>query len=324
MQRVLILGGTGFVGRALCEQLSAHPALAGARLVVPSRRRERAKHLFPLPMVDVVQADINDDQALARLMPGADAVVNLVAILHGQAQDFQRVHVGLPRRLVQACAQAGVHRMVHVSALGVPDDPDRAPSQYLKSKAEGERTLLSAVASGLDLTILRPSVIFGAHDRFLNLFAQLQSLAPVMPLAGAQARFQPVWVEDVARALVRCLLDPGTIGQTYECAGPDEMTLADLVSLAGQASGHRRPVWPMPWLVGRAQAAVMAWLPGEPLMSADNLASMRVPNVASGRLPGLSALGVEPSSVKAIAPLYLSGQDQWARRLDFFRSLAGR
>ncbi len=324
MKRVLILGGSGFVGRALCEQMAAEPALAETRLVVPSRRRERAKHLFTLPTVDVIQADVNQDAALDSVLQGVDAVVNLIAILHGSAADFQRVHVDFPRRLAQACAKAGVRRMVHVSALGVSDDPAQAPSNYLKSKSEGECLLRSQAASSLDLTVLRPSVIFGANDQFLNLFAHLQSIAPVMPLAGSDARFQPVWVEDVASAIVRCLLDAHTIGQTIECAGPEQLTLADLVRLAGRASGHARPVIPLPMAVGRLQAAVLGFLPGEPLMSGDNLDSMRVPNVASGKLPELASLGITPASAKVVAPTYLSAKGGWAQRLDFFRSLAGR
>jgi NADH dehydrogenase len=324
MKRVLILGGSGFVGRSLCEQLAAEPRMAGARLVVPTRRRERAKHLFTLPTVDVIQADVNLDADLARVLSGVDAVVNLIAILHGSQADFERVHVNLPQRLVQACAKAGVQRLVHVSALGVSDDPAQAPSHYLESKSEGECTLRAAEASGLQLTVLRPSVIFGAHDQFLNLFAQLQAVAPVMPLAGADARFQPVWVEDVAAAIVHCLLDPQTAGQTFECAGPEEMTLSELVRLAGRASGHARAVIPIPMAVGRLQAAVMGFLPGEPLMSGDNLDSMSVPNVATGKLPGLASMGITPSSAKVVAPTYLSSKGGWAHRLDLLRTLAGR
>ncbi|MEY4427647.1 MAG: hypothetical protein RLZZ182_336, partial [Pseudomonadota bacterium] len=192
-------------------------------------------------------------------------------------------------------------------------------------KAEGEQALREAEAAGLlDVTVLRPSVIFGEHDRFLNLFAQLQAVAPFMPLAGAKARFQPVWVEDVARALVACLLDVATVGHTYECAGPKVLTLAELVRLAGQGSGHRRWVLPMPMAVGRLQAAAMAFLPGEPLMSRDNLDSMQVPNVATGQKPGLAALGITPASPEVIAPQYLNHAGDWSRRLDFCRSLAGR
>lgn len=323
MKRVLVLGGSGFVGRALCEQWAVRFGAGGPRLLVPSRRRERVKHLFPLPTVDVIQASVHDDHALAGMLSGVDAVVNLVAILHGSSAQFEQVHVELPRRLAQACVKAGVHRLVHVSALGVSEDPAQAPSEYLRTKAEGELALRAAQPD-LALTVLRPSVIFGEHDRFLNLFADLQALAPVMALAGAQARFQPVWVEDVARALVHCLLTPSTAGQVIECAGPEVLTLAELVRLAGRASGHARPVWPMPDAVGRMQAALLGCLPGEPLMSADNLDSMQVPNVASGRLPGLASLGIEPASVHTIAPGYLDQGGQGARRLNRFRAWAGR
>ena len=163
--------------------------------------------------------------------------------------------------------------------------------------------------SGLDVTVLRPSVIFGARDRFLNLFAQLQTLAPFVPLGGAHARFQPVWVEDVAEAVVRCLDQPATIGQVIECAGPQPYTLAELVQLAGRLSGHPRPVLPLPGALARLQALVMEWLPGEPLMSRDNVDSMKVPNVATAGQPGLAALGITASAVEGVAAGYLGGID---------------
>jgi NADH dehydrogenase len=240
IRHIAVTGGTGFVGQAVCEQLVERSGGAGGRIVVPTRRIRRGQAVQSLPTVERVQADVHDERALARVLAGCDAVVHLVAILHGSEADFQRVHVELPRKLVAACRAAGVRRIVHVSALGVAPD---APSRYLRSKAAGERVLLE---SGLDVTVLRPSVIFGARDRFLNLFAQLQALAPFMPLGGADARFQPVWVEDVAAAAVRCLDRPQTIGQTIECAGPDVLTLAQLVRLAGRLAGCERPVLPLP------------------------------------------------------------------------------
>lgn len=322
MKRIVVLGGTGFVGRSVCEQLQADGRLGGARIVVPSRRRERGKHLFPLPQVDVVQADVHQDADLAAVLRGADVVVNLIAILHGSPQAFEQAHVTLPQRLAAACRQAGVARIVHVSALGVPEQAAQAPSNYLRTKAQGEAVLR---ASGVPCVILRPSVIFGEHDRFLNLFAGLQRLAPVMPLAGADARFQPVWVEDVARAVVRGLMDPTLAGSTYELGGPVVMTLADLVRLAGRLAGCARPVVPVPMAVGRIQAAVMACLPGEPLMSADNLDSMKVANVLGGTLPGLRELGIDPASPEAVAPGYLSRQTpSLARQLDAWRAWARR
>lgn len=317
VSKLLVLGGTGFVGSALCEQIVEHFGGAAGRLTVPSRRPQRAKHLLTLPTIELASADVHDDAQLARLVACSDAVINLVAILHGSPQDFERVHVGLPRRLARACAAAGVRRVIHVSALGASAS---APSHYLRSKAAGETALKYA---GLDLTLLRPSVIFGADDRFMNLFARLQGLLPVVPLAGAEARFQPVWVEDVAAAIVRCLDDDRTIGQVFECAGPTVYTLADLVRLAGRWSGHERRILPLPDALARLQARLMSLAPGEPLMSVDNLDSMRVPNVASGALPGLSELGITPATLEAIAPSYLS-PGRGTARLDALRAMARR
>jgi NADH dehydrogenase len=248
---------------------------------------------------------------------GADAVINLVAVLHGSAAAFDQVHVALPRRLAAVCRTTGVRRVVHVSALGVAQN---APSMYLRSKAAGEAALHAAA---LDLTVIRPSVIFGAADRFLNVFARLQALAPVIPLAGLDTRFQPVWVEDVAAAIARCVRDNATVGQTYEAAGPEVLTLGELVRLAGRWAGHERPVVPLPMALARLQALVMEWMPGEPLMSRDNLDSMKVPNVASGALPGLDALGIAPTALAAIAPGYLGHTDGRAR-LDALRAVARR
>lgn len=297
---LVILGGTGFVGRSVCGLLVERSGGGSGQVVVPSRRPARAKHLQLLPTVRLVQADVHDEAQLAGVLRGCDAVVNLVAILHGSEAGFERAHVELPRKLVRACAAAGVKRVVHVSALGVGP---QAPSRYLRSKTAGEAVLTHA---GLDLTILRPSVIFGAHDRFLNLFARLQAVFPVLPLAGAQARFQPVWVQDVAAAIVRCLDDDATIGRVYECAGPEVFTLQQLVQAAGRWAGHVRPVLGLPEPLGALQAGAMELLPGEPLMSRDNLASMRVPNVASGHLPGLADLGITPATLASVAPDYLS------------------
>ena len=301
--QVAVLGGTGFVGHAVCEHLVERSGGAGGRIVVPTRRLRHGLALQSLPTVQLVQANVHDDRDLARVLAGCEAVVHLVAILHGSEAEFERVHVQLPQRVAAACKAAGVRRVVHVSALGVAPD---APSRYLRSKAAGEQVWRE---SGLDVTVLRPSVIFGARDRFLNLFAQLQALAPFVPLGGAHARFQPVWVEDVAAAVVRCLDQPATIGQVFECAGPQQFTLADLVRLAGRLSGHPRPVLPLPGALARLQALVMEYLPGEPLMSRDNVDSMQVPNVATPGQPGLEALGIAASAVEGVAAGYLGGQD---------------
>lgn len=314
---ILVLGGTGFVGRSVCEKLVERSGGAGGSIVVPTRHIAHARDLQMLPTLQPVQADVHDDAQLAQLVAGRDAVINLVAVLQGDERRFRHVHVDLPTRLARACQAAGVKRLVHVSALGVGAN---APSHYLRSKAAGEAAL---AAAGLELTVLRPSVIFGAHDKLLNMFAALQGLAPFVPLAGADSRYQPVWVDDVAAAIVRCLDDPATIGQTYECTGPDVYTLRELVQAAGRWAGHERPVFGLPGGLAQLQARVMEMLPGEPLMSRDNLASMRVPNIATGTLPGLDALGIRATALSAIAPMYL-GHGRGPARMDAWRARARR
>jgi NADH dehydrogenase len=316
--RILVLGGTGFVGRSVCERLCDRSGGASGRIVVPTRRLPRGDGVRSLPTVEVVAADVHDDIALAALLgSGIDAVVNLVAILQGSAAAFERAHVSLPERLGRLASAAGVQRLVHVSALGVGES---APSNYLRSKARGEAALKAGFAGA---TILRPSVIFGAGDRFLNMFAQLQAVAPFLPLAGASARMQPVWVEDVAAAIVQALDRPDAPGQTLECAGPAEYTLSQLARLAGRWAGVERPQLALPGALATVQALAMEMLPGEPLLSRDNLASLTVPNVASGSLPGLRDWGIVPTPLEAVAPQYL-GPDPARGRYDAFRAQARR
>jgi uncharacterized protein YbjT (DUF2867 family) len=298
MKKILVLGGTGFVGRHLCKEL----VRLQYRVTVPTRNVSKAQHVQSLPFLDLVQADVHDEAALARLVAGHDAVVNLVAILHGNSFEFQRVHVELVKRIVRACTDAGVPRLVHVSALGAARD---APSMYQRTKAAGEAVVQG---SGLDWTVLRPSVMFGEGDKFLTVFARLQEALPIMPLAGADTLFQPVWVGDVVNAIVQCLQRDDTGRRTYEVCGPDRYTLRQLVKLAGSLSGHPRPVVRLPTVLARLQAFLMELAPGQPLMSRDNLDSMKVSNVASGNLPGLDALGISPCALSDIAPTYIGIQ----------------
>ena len=293
--KILVLGGTGFVGRRLCAEL----ARLQNQITVPTRDLAKGASLQSLPSLELVPGNVHDEPTLARLVPGHDAVVNLVAILHGDRFEFERTHVELVRKLVRACTGAGVNRLVHVSALGAGQD---APSMYQRSKAAGEAVIES---SGLDWTVLRPSVVFGEGDQFLNLFARLQQFVPVIALAGAQTRFQPVWVGDVVSAITGCLQADDTARRTYELCGPEVFTLRQLVQLAGRLSGHPRPVFGLPEPLARLQALAMEFAPGPTLMSRDNLDSMKVDNVASGNVPGLDALGIVPSSLTAVAPTYV-------------------
>jgi len=324
-ERILVIGGTGFIGRHLAALLAA----GGRDVIVPTRRRARGRDLLLLPTVDVVEADVGDDAALARLVARADAVVNLVGILHGRrgapwGPEFERLHVRLPARLARACAAAGVRRLLHISALGVRDGGESdLPSMYLRSKAAGERALREAASAagataGLAWTIFRPSVVFGPDDRLLNLFAKLQAWLPLMLLARANARLQPVYVGDVARALVNALDAPATHGRIYELAGSEIFTLRELVALAGRLSGHRRPIIALPDALGRLQAALLEFAPGPTLMSRDNFDSLSVDNVASG--PIAPELGITPAGPAELAPAWFRHDE----RLGIWRMRAGR
>ena len=300
---VLVIGGSGFIGSHLISKL----ATTEWRVIVTTRHYERAKHLLELPPVDdVIEADVHDDATLQHLVGLNSAVINLVGILHSRpgdpyGPDFAQAHVELPSRIAAACEARQVQRFLHISALGVRPD---APSMYLRSKADGEAAAMSRPTVGT--TIFRPSVVFGEGDNFLNLFASLEKFLPVMAVARADARFQPVYVEDVAQALVNALDNPRTIGKTYELAGPKIYTLRELVHLAGVYSGHERPVIGLPETLARLQATLLEFLPGEPVISRDNLASMEVDNVASGPID--PELGIQPTALESVAPFYLSGE----------------
>jgi uncharacterized protein YbjT (DUF2867 family) len=293
-QKILVLGGSGFVGRHVCSRLS----LQHHHITVPTRRLP-ARHIQMMPGVSVVQADVHDPQQLQALVHGHDVVINLIAILHGTEEAFNQAHVTLPANLARACHAEHVTRLIHISALGADV---HGPSMYQRSKARGELALLAAAEKApLGLTLLRPSVIFGKDDKFINLFAKLQKVFPFMPLAGAQTRFQPVWVHDVAQAIVHCVNTSRTEGQVYELCGPDILTLTELVQLAGRWVGKERPVLSLPYAIGWLQALLMELAPGPTLMSRDNLDSMKVNNIASPHGLGLRALGIsEPKSIKRL------------------------
>lgn len=299
-KNILLIGGTGFVGGHVARRLAAQ----GHSLTVPTRHRERARHLLVLPTVEVVETSVHDPARLAALVAGQDAVINFVGILHSRyglpyGADFARAHVELPKMIAAACRAAGVRRLLHVSALHA--DPN-GPSQYLRSKGEGEAALRAA-GDALDLTIFRPSVIFGPDDAFLNLFARLQRLAPVMPLGNTRARFQPVYVEDVAEAIVASLDRSEAFGQAYCCCGPRVYTLAELVRYVGEQIGRPRPILPLPEALARLQAGVLELLPNPP-MSVDNLDSMDVDSVCTEGEP--LPFGAVPTPLEAVAPEYLA------------------
>jgi NADH dehydrogenase len=292
--RILVLGGSGFVGRHIVARLVG----AGSNVVVPTRYRERAKHLILLPTVDVVEAEIHDPLALEQLAAGADAAINLVGILNETRRgDFERVHVELPRKLVAACRAMRVPRLLHMSALNAGG---KGPSHYLRSKGEAEALVAD---SDLAWTIFQPSVIFGREDSFLNLFARLERFLPVIALARADARFQPVYVGDVANAFVRAVDDDRTHGMRYPLCGPKVYTLRELVAYVGELTGYNRPIVPLGPGLSKLQARVLELLPGK-LMSRDNLASMELDSVCDCNFPAV--FGSNPTALEAVAPDYLT------------------
>jgi NADH dehydrogenase len=292
-----LLGGTGFVGSVLVSRL----ARAGHRVRVLTRDRYRHRALWTLPGVELLDCDVHQEDALAAGLAHCDTAINLVGILNERGHDgsgFERAHVQLAETLVAACHRAGVGRLVQLGSLRAAED---APSHYLRSKARAERVIRER-AGGLGWTILRPSVIFGPHDQFLNRFAALLAASPVLPLARIGTRFQPVYVGDVAEAMIRCLDRADTIGQTFELGGPEIVTLGELVRYVVALQGRRRLVVGLPDPLGALQAGLLGLLPGKP-MSLDNYRSLALDSVCTD--DGLARLGLVPASLEAIVPRYL-------------------
>lgn len=316
--KVVVFGGSGFIGSCLVQLLAAR----GATVVVPTRRFDTAKHLIMLPRVVVVETNVDDDAALRQLLHGADAAVNLVGILHSRrgspyGPDFKRAHVDLPQRIVNACADVHVPRYLHMSALGAATD---GPSMYQRSKAAGE--IVARSQPSVAATIFRPSVVFGPGDKFLTVFARMSRLFPVLPLAGASASFQPVYVGDVAAAFANALADNKTRHLVFDLGGPNIYTLGEMVRLAGRYAGVERRVVELPAAMGKLQAMFFELLPGKPLMSRDNIDSMEIDNVVDPTIQAETArvLGIRLHALEAVAPRYLANHI----RYDDFRAQAGR
>jgi len=318
IKKVLLLGGSGFVGTYIVNRLSQR----GIEVTVPTRRRERTKALIMQPGVEMPEANIHDEQTLTELMRGHDAVINLVGILHSRdvkfpySQDFAEAHVELPKKIVAACKAAGIRRLVHMSALKA--DP-KAPSEYLASKGEGEAVVLAAKGE-LNVTVFRPSVIFGLGDSFLSMFAKMLKKLPFFPLGYGHARFQPVWAADVADAFVECLGDVATFGQAYDLAGPKVYTLRELVDYTAQLTGSSARIIALSEGWAYLQAGLM-WLAPQPLMSPDNLRSMQVDSVCEGSCN--PPANWRPTALEAIAPSYVALNTPKGK-LDGFRYRAGR
>ena len=303
-ETVAVIGGSGFIGEYLIAQLLS----AGHQVRVAVSQHVHAQHLKKWP-VSVTQCDVHDPVQLTSFLEGADAVVNLVGILQDKRAQpygaaFKRAHVDLPAKIVLACVAADIRRLLHMSALGADSF---GTSMYLRSKGDGEKAVMAGREPPMNLltTIFRPSVVFGPKDKFLNTFASMQKVIPVIPLACAQAKFQPVFVGDVARAMVNALENDATIGHAYELGGPRIYTLEEVVHFAGTASGHPRTIIALPLWAARMQGAIFECLPNAPI-TRDNIDSMMVDSVTRGPID--PALGVEPVSMEVVAGEYLKGR----------------
>lgn len=295
IKKICVLGGSGFVGSALVAKLDA----AGYSVAVLTRRRDSAKHLSLLPNVSLVECNVLDELALISALRGADAVINLIGILHQSRRlSFDVLHHQLPARLAKICEDLGIKRLLHMSSLQADKN---APSQYLRSKAAGEAAIL-ALQQKLNITIFRPSVIFGRGDSFINLFAKLIKFLPVVMLAKPNAKFQPIWVEDVASSFVASIENTATYGQTYELAGPKIYTFRQLVQKVMDTLGIQRPIIGLNNALSYAQAFMMELLPVK-LMSRDNVRSMEVDSVSHQPFPAV--FGVEPTALEVVIPEYL-------------------
>lgn len=296
IQSVCVLGGTGFVGHKLVSQLIQ----ANKRVRILTRHRERHRDFLVYSSVELVEADVFDSETLQRQFEGMDAVINLVGILNERGhkgEGFYKAHVELPRRILAAAQAAGVKRLLHMSALKA--DAAKGSSHYLRSKGEGE-DLVHAEADGLAVTSFRPSVIFGPDDSFFNRFAKLLKTLPCsLPLAMPGARFQPVYVGDVANAYVRALEDEQTFGQRIDLCGPRVYTLKELVQYTAELTGQKNIIIPLPKFVARIQANLMEFAPGKPF-SRDNFASLQTDSVCRPDTP------CQPTPVEAVVPGYLA------------------
>ncbi len=313
LKKITVLGGSGFVGSAVVAKLDA----AGYEVTVLTRRRETAKHLTLLPKVSVVECNILDYQALNSALRGSDAVINLIGILHqSRRMSFNTIHHQLPAQLAKICADLGIKRLLHMSSLQADNN---APSEYLRSKAAGESALL-AMQDQINITIFRPSVIFGRGDSFINLFATLIKFLPVIFLAKPNAKFQPIWVEDVASCFVNGLENSGTFNRVYELAGPKVYTFRALVKKVMATLNIQRPMIGLGNLLSYTQAWVMELLPVK-LMSRDNVRSMEVDSVSEHEFP--QVFGITPTALEVVMPEYLV--DSTSRgAYDRFRSFAAR
>ena len=293
-----VFGGSGFIGRYVVKRLAAQ----GRVVRVAVRYSEAALFLKPMGAVGQIvplYAPVQHEAAVQRAVEDADLVVNLVGILaERRAGDFQRIHAEGAGRVARLAAAAGVARLVQVSAIGA--DP-ASRSKYASSKAAGEQAVRAAFPAA---TILRPSVVFGPEDGLFNRFATMVQRLPVMPVVAGTTRFQPVYVGDVADAVIAGLQREAAAGATYELGGPRVLSMRELLAYILAETGRHRRLMPVPMWLARLQAAVLEHLPGK-LLTHDQLLMLQRDNVVAAGAPGLAELGIVPTPIDLVVPAYL-------------------
>ena len=297
---VSIIGGSGFIGRALVDKL----ARAGTRINVLTRNPVRSKNLKPIGdvgQINIIQGDALIDADLNRAMHSADYVVNLIGIFYPSGkQNFENTQSELPKRISQIAKELDVKKIIHLSAIGAELN---SKSRYQKTKAEGERNLLR---NSPNSTILRPSIVFGPGDGFFERFAKMAMVAPALPIIGeGETKFQPVFVGDVAESILFCLKHSFTDGQIYELGGPSIYTFKELLTYMLGVIGKRRPLIPIPIFAMQIPAAMFSIFPNPPITT-DQLRMLEKDNVVDDNIPNITSLGITPQPVEAHVPNYLS------------------
>lgn len=305
---ICIFGGAGFIGRYVTQEL----ARAGFRIKIATRVPESAYELKTYGNVGQITpflCDYQDPKAIQNAVKGCYGVINLVGILFEKRKNnFKRSHVELPKTIAAACKKENVKKFVHISALGI----DKAKSKYAKSKAEGETVVQKEFPH---VTILRPSVVFGSGDNFFNMFAKLAIFLPVLPLiGGGKTKFQPVFVGDIAEAIRNIITTNETVyqGKTYELGGPEIVSFKEIYELLLKEINRKRTLVSIPWALASIQGAFFSLMP-KPILTRDQVTSLKTDNVISDGAKTLKDLGVESTAMTTILPKYLACYKQGGR-----------
>jgi len=299
-QTICIFGGTGFLGQSITREL----AKTGVRIKIATRIPESAYDLKPygdVGQITPMTCNYNDDESITCAVQGCDVVINLIGILFEKGKSkFKKAHIETTTKIAQICAEQNIEKLIHVSALGI----DQSQSKYAKSKLEGENQIKEIFP---DVTILRPSVVFGAEDGFFNMFAKLASILPALPLiGGGKTKFQPVFVGDIADAITNIVTDKGEKfkEKTYELGGPEIVSFKEIYDILLDQINRKKILVPIPWTIAKIQGITLGLLPKPPL-TLDQVRSLKTDNIVNEDALKLTDLGVTPTAMGSILPQYL-------------------